>query len=89
MSVHLLVIVDIDDGLLPLAGRDLALEHDVDLAERTALHLRQEEEGDDEADETSGAPDVTALAAQVDTLLRVLVNVILLTQCVWRKENLQ
>ena len=28
----LLVVVDIDDGLLPLAGRDLPLEHDVDLA---------------------------------------------------------
>ena len=41
MLAHLLVIVDIDDGFLPLASWDTALEKDVDLAEGTALHLRQ------------------------------------------------
>ena len=30
----LIVVVDVDDSLLPLAGRDLAPEHDVDPAVR-------------------------------------------------------
>ena len=60
---HLLVIVDIDNSLLPLPGGDLALEQDVDLAVRPALHLGQEEVGGDEAEEAGGAPDVAAFAA--------------------------
>lgn len=69
---RLLVIVDVNDGLLPLAGRDLALEHDVNLANGASLHLRDVEVCKDETDETSGTPDVTALAAQVDTLFSSL-----------------
>ncbi len=56
------VRVDIDIHLLPLAGRDLALEHDVDLAVGAILHFRQEEVGRDQADESRGAPNVAALA---------------------------
>jgi hypothetical protein len=62
------VILDIDDRLLPLASRHLAVEQDVDLTVRPALHLRQVEESDDEAEETSATPDVAALAAEVCAL---------------------
>lgn len=68
MYSRLLVVVDVDDGLLPLASRDVTLEHDVNLSVGAALHLRQEEVRNDKADETSCAPDVTALAAKVHTL---------------------
>lgn len=36
----LLIILDIDVCLLPLASRNTALEHDVDLTVRSASHLR-------------------------------------------------
>lgn len=70
---RLLVGRDIDMSLLPLAGRDLALEQDVDLAVGPVLHLGQVEECREEADEAGGAPDVAALAAQVG-LLRLCVS---------------
>lgn len=60
---HLLVVVDVDDRLLPLAGRDMALEQDVDLAVGAALHLWQTPPGNDKTDECRGAPDVPTLAA--------------------------
>lgn len=62
---RLLVGLDVDNGLGPLAGRDLALEQNVNLTVRAALHLRNEEVGHDETEETSAAPNVTALAAEV------------------------
>lgn len=65
---NLLVVVDVDDGLLPLAGLDLAPEEDVDLADGAALHLGKPDPGHDEAHEARRAPDVTALATKVDTL---------------------
>ena len=68
MTSILLVIVDVDLGLLPLAGRDLTVEHDVNLAVRAVLHLWQLEVGDNQAAETGGAPDVTTLAAEVCTI---------------------
>ena len=49
----------------------MTLEQYVDFAEGPTLHLRQEEERYDEADETSCAPDVAALAAQVHALLSI------------------
>lgn len=64
----LLVGLDVDDGLGPLAGRDLALEKNVDFAVRAALHLRKEEVGQHETDETSSAPDITALSTEVGLL---------------------
>lgn len=36
----LLIIVDIDLGLLPLASWDATLKHDINLAVGSALHLR-------------------------------------------------
>ena len=66
---HLLIIIDIDLGLLPLACRDLALEHDVNLAVRSALHLRKEEVCSDETGETGTTPDVTTLATDCERLL--------------------
>jgi len=62
------VVLDIDDSLLPLASGHLAVEQDVDLTVRPALHLRQVEESDDEAEETSTTPNVAALAAEVRAL---------------------
>ena len=61
--LRLLVVVDIDDRLLPLASRNAATEHDVDFTVRAVLHLRQAPPGDGETDEGRGTPDVTALAA--------------------------
>lgn len=66
--LRLLVSVELDDSLLPLAGRNLALEEDVDLTVRTTLHLRQEEVRHNETEETSASPDVTALSAEVGLL---------------------
>ena len=63
--VLLLVVVDIDDRLLPLAGGDVAVEHDIDLTVRSVLHLRQEEVRKHQTDESGSAPDVSALAAEV------------------------
>lgn len=68
LALHLVVVLDIDDRLLPLASRHLAVEQDVDLTVRSALHLGQVEEGHDEAEETSATPNVAALAAKVCTL---------------------
>lgn len=45
---NLLIIVDINLRLLPLASRDAALEHDVNLTVGSALHLGQEEVGDNQ-----------------------------------------
>lgn len=72
--IHLLVIVDVDDRLLPLASRNLALEHDVDLAVGSALHLRQVEVGGNQANESSASPDVTALASHVSILRHVSID---------------
>lgn len=62
-SSCLLVIVDIDVCLLPLASWNLALEHDVDLTVRSALHLRQLEVCNNQAEQASATPDITALAS--------------------------
>ena len=41
LALHsLLVVVDIDLSLSPLAGRDATLEHNVDFAIRAILHFR-------------------------------------------------
>lgn len=68
LDLHLVVILDIDDRLLPLASRHLAVEQDVNLTVRPALHLRQVEVGHHEAEETGAAPDVAALSAKVCAL---------------------
>jgi len=65
---HLVVILDVDDSLLPLASRHPTVEQDVNLTVRPALHLRQEEEGHDETEETGATPHVAALAAKVCAL---------------------
>lgn len=49
----LLVVVDVDNSLLPLACWDMAIKQNVDLPIGPTLHLRQEEVSQDEADETS------------------------------------
>jgi hypothetical protein len=65
---HLLVVLDVDHSLLPLASRDVALEQDVDLAVGSVLHLRHKEVCHDETEETSSSPDVSALSAKVGFL---------------------
>lgn len=65
---HLLVVADIDDGLLPLAGRDLALEENVDFSVRSVLHLRKPDVGTRQTEGTGSGPNVTTLATKVGTL---------------------
>ena len=50
-SATLLIGIDVDFSLLPFAGWNLALEHDVNLTVGSILHLRQLKESDDEAPE--------------------------------------
>jgi hypothetical protein len=69
--VRLLVSCNVNFGLGPLAGRNLALEQNVNLTVGAALHLRQEKVCQHEAEETSTTPDVTALATEVGLLLYV------------------
>lgn len=61
----LLVIAHVDDGLLELPSRNLAVEQNVKLAVGAVLKLGQEEVGHDPADEGGAAPDVAALASHV------------------------
>jgi hypothetical protein len=68
LALHLVVVLDIDDRLLPLASRHLTVEQDVDLTVRPALHLGQVEKGHNEAEETGATPHVAALAAKVCAL---------------------
>lgn len=65
---NLLVVVDVDLGLGPVASIDLALEQDVDFTVRSSLHLRNVEPCERETDESSSSPDVTAPATKVSTL---------------------
>jgi len=62
-TVFLLVVFDIDFRLLPFASRDVALEHDVNLAIGSTLHLRQAKVRDDQTKQSRTAPDVAALAS--------------------------
>ena len=70
-AVRLLVGRNIDLGLGPLAGRNLAPEQNVDLAVGAALHLRQEEVCQGKAEETSTGPNVAALATKIGLLFCV------------------
>lgn len=65
---HLLIIININLSLFPLASGNLALEHDVNLAVRSTLHLGKEEVCSDETGETGTAPDVTTLATDCGRL---------------------
>jgi hypothetical protein len=65
---HLLVVLHIDNRLLPLAGWDLTVEQDINLTVRETLHLRKIEECRDQANEAGETPDVTALATKVSAL---------------------
>jgi hypothetical protein len=67
---HLIIVLDIDDRLLPLASRHMTREQNVDLTEGPMLHLRDPDPRHDGADEGGASPDVAALAAQVP-LIRV------------------
>jgi hypothetical protein len=64
-NFHLLIVVDIDDRLLPFASRDTTLEQNVDLTEGPVLHLWNPDPSHDGADKGGASPDVAALAAQV------------------------
>lgn len=64
-NFYLLIIVDIDDRLLPFASRDMTPEQNVDLTEGPVLHLRNPEPGHGGADKGGTSPDVAALATQV------------------------
>lgn len=47
---HLLIIVDIDDRILPFASRDMTLEQNIDLTEGPVLHLWYPDPRHDAAD---------------------------------------
>ena len=64
----LLVVVDIDDGLLPLASWYMTSEQNVDLTERPFLHLWDEQPRQNGADQGGSSPDVATLAAEVPLL---------------------
>jgi hypothetical protein len=70
-EVRLLVGLCVDLSLGPVTGVDLALEKDVDLTVRAVLHLWYKEVCQDEADETSSGPYVTALSAEIGFLFDV------------------
>jgi hypothetical protein len=61
----------------------MALEQDVNLTVRSTLHLRQEEIGHDETEETSSSPDVTTFSAKVG-LLQVVSSCL---QYIWGKSD--
>ena len=63
MSQRLVVVFKPDLRLRPLASWDAAPVHNVDLAIRSTLHLRQKEVREDQADERCTTPNVTTLAA--------------------------
>lgn len=62
---NLLIVLDIDDRLLPLASLNLSLKQNVDFAEGSVLHLWNPNPSHESADKGGGCPDVAALAAQV------------------------
>jgi hypothetical protein len=69
---YLLVILHIDNSVLPLPSRDTPLKHDVNSAVGSPFHLRQVEMCHDQPEQTGATPDVTALAAKVSALETVL-----------------
>lgn len=60
-----MIVVDIDNRLLPLARRYMTFEEDIDLAIRAILHLRQPNVRHDKADKPSPGPDIAAFATEV------------------------
>lgn len=65
---RLLVVVDVDGGVLPLAGGDVTVEENVDLSVGAVLHLGQPDVRRRQTDKSRGGPDVTGPAGQVGTL---------------------
>jgi hypothetical protein len=65
ISDTLLVLPDVDDSRFELPSRNPTVEQDVEFTVGAALEFRKAEECRDEADASSAAPDVTALASQV------------------------
>ena len=61
----LLIVVNIDDSLLPFASLDTAREQNVDLTEGPVLHLWNPDPRHDGAHKGGASPDVAALTAQV------------------------
>jgi len=64
---HLVVVLDIDDGLLELSRRDLAVEQNVQLAITPTLEFRQAKKCASETDSSSATPDISALACKIPT----------------------
>jgi hypothetical protein len=60
-----LIIVDIDDRLVPFASRDIPPRQNVDLTEGSVLHLWNPEPRHGDADNRSTSPDLAAPVAQV------------------------
>lgn len=69
LTPYLVIILNINHSLLPLSSRHLAIEQDINLTVRAALHLRQVEVCHDEAERSGTAPDVAAFATEVGVLV--------------------
>lgn len=65
---HLLVVVEVNGSLSPLASRDFAIEQDIDLTVGATLHLGEVKVGHDEAEETGTGPNVARLSSKVSGL---------------------
>jgi hypothetical protein len=70
----LLVVLGVDDGILPLASRHMAIEEDVDLAVGSALHLWDVEVGKSETEECRACPNITTFSAEVSALYDFFVS---------------
>ena len=60
-----MVLVPLDEGLPPLACRDLAGKQDVNFAVGAIFHLRQEEECHHKTEAASAGPDIATLTSKV------------------------
>lgn len=67
----LLVVIDINVRLFPLASWDAALEHNVNLAVGSTLHLRQAKVSYDQTKQSRTAPDVATLPSNCTMLATV------------------
>lgn len=66
--LHLVVVLHIDFGFLPLASRDMTIEQDVNLTVGSILHLGQVKVCRDPDKQSGERPDVAGHAAKVSTL---------------------
>lgn len=60
-----MIIRNVNDGSLELPGRDPSIEEDIDLSVASVLEFGQEEVGENEADDSCAAPDITTFTGDI------------------------